>query len=140
MIFISFGANAFNIGDLYKYCKPYQSNGFNYNELTDNQQFNALQCLSSLKFMFNIGSKTCVYLQSFYNSEKRVSRDLAKKLSFLSAVLANSSNWQKNINAVIASFNVFAENNSQLWNEDVTLHHDKFISNKFPCFIPIPVN
>ncbi len=71
MMFISFGAYAFNIGDMYKYCKPYQSNGFDYNELTENQQIKALQCLSSLKFMFNIGSKTCVYLQSFYNSEKK---------------------------------------------------------------------
>ena len=46
MIFISFGANALTIEQLYKKCKPYQNNGFEFDNLSPGQIHNAVACLS----------------------------------------------------------------------------------------------
>ena len=34
MVFISFGANALTIEELYKDCKPYQNSGFEFKKLS----------------------------------------------------------------------------------------------------------
>ena len=127
MIFVSFGANAFNIEDLYKKCKPFQNNGFTLDNLNETQQQNALMCLSHLDALRKLGYKNCAYLKKAY--ENKMINITA--FETLSSLIANDKDTQ--INAVITSFVNFAENKPQKWKYTPSNYNEEFIGNIYPC-------
>ena len=62
-IMFSFNANAIKVGQLYKWCKPYQANGFQIKELLGKQRYGALSCLMFLRATVYAGWNTCVLLR-----------------------------------------------------------------------------
>ena len=64
MIFISFEVSAFSVEDLYKRCKPFQNNGFAFDNLSEDQMQKGLMCLSYIKALIDLGGKNCMYLKS----------------------------------------------------------------------------
>ena len=126
LIFISFGANAITVEKLYKFCKPYQNNGFQFDNLSSVQKNNAVGCLSYITGMVDKGSGTCRMIKEI-NKKKLIDK---KQLNFLSSLIANE---RAQINAIIASFNNYAENNTDKWKYTPGSYTYEFISKKFPC-------
>ena len=127
MIFISFGANAVEIGKMYNNCKPFQNNGFSMNGLAEEQLITATVCGGYFRGMIDLGVKNCVFLRIFHKY-KMVDDDEFKSFS---KVLANTMN--PNLRAVIAGFINYAENNSEKWDKEIGLISHNFLSEKFPC-------
>ena len=126
MIFISFGASALTIEKLYKDCKPFQSNGFEFNNLDSNQIQRAIACFSYLSGLKNSGFTNCIIMREF-NRIKYVDK---KKLDLISSLLTNAN---VDIDQVITSFTNYAENNTEFWKNELSNYARKFISKKFPC-------
>lgn len=129
MIFMSYGASAAKIELMYKNCKPFQNNGFNFNNLNNEQYETSLMCVSYFRGMLDLGYKNCVYLKA---SHKNKLIDY-KTFETLSYIIANRRN--SNLNAVVAGFNKFAENNTDKWDAEIGAYSHIFISEKFPCKI-----
>ena len=127
-VLFSFGANAINIESLYKNCKPYQNNGFVFENLSKSQINNAVSCFSYLGGVRDNGVRNCVVMNAI-NERKYVKK---KELKIISSLVANAS--VKN-NTLITSFINFAENNTEKWEHSVSVYFNKFLSEKFPCKI-----
>jgi hypothetical protein len=127
MIFVSFGVSAFSIENLYKICKAYQANGFSFDNFSKTQVSNSLACISYLRGVKDLGSKNCRYLKI----SKEQGLITLPAFNVLSGYNANKENI--NINALIASFNNYAENNTDKWEYNPTSYSEIFLSQKFPC-------
>ena len=127
MIFISFGANALSIEDLYKHCKRFQTNGFSLDNLSEVQQTGAIACSMYLRGLIDLGWKNCKSLR-ILKEEGLIN---PQAFEGLSKVTANKMNVK--INALIASFNNYAENYSENWSYSPTEFSHAFLSDKFPC-------
>ena len=127
MIFISFGANAFTVEDLYKRCKPFQNNGFAFDNLSNDQMQKGLMCLSYIRGIIDLGGKNCIYLKSALKS-KWIDK---YALQNLSPFIANDPDVP--INAAITSFVKFAENNTSKWGYSPSNYNDDFIGKDYPC-------
>ena len=124
MIFISFGASAFTVEQVYKNCKPYQNNGFTIENLSLSQKQNALACVTYLRGLIDRGVTNCYY---FSQLKPYITKDMIKKLSGLLA------NGEVSNNAVITSFINYAENNPDTWKHSPSTYSKRFINDKFPC-------
>jgi len=127
MIFISFGANAFTVENLYQNCKPYQNNGFEFDNLSNDQSNKALICIGYIRGVIDMGHKNCQYLRESYNIK---SIDIMA-FNSLSQFTANGLN--PSINGTIASFNNFAENNVDKWKYRPTVFSAQFVGKNYPC-------
>jgi hypothetical protein len=126
IIFISFGANAFNVEDLYKKCKPLQNSGFTLDNLNLTQKSNAVHCATFIRAILSMGARNCVMLQEAY---KRTTDVITVRT--LADLLANDFNIS--LNAAVTSFVIFAENNTQYWKYGPTNYVNKFIGKNYPC-------
>jgi len=127
MIFISFGAHAFSVETLYKYCKPYQNNGFSWDNLSKSKIQDGIICLSYFRGLGDAGYGTCDYLRRVYD---RGLIDI-KAFKTLSSLTANGKFGS--VTQIITSFINFAENNPQHWKYSPYNYTNKFISEKFHC-------
>lgn len=128
MIFISFSTSAVTVGDLYKYCKPYQNNGFEFNNLGTVQIQNALGCMFYLRGMIDRGRGNCIVLEEM-NKMNIIETNKLKVFSNLTA------NDKAPLNPIITSFINYAENNTHQWKYSPLSYAQDFISKKFPCKI-----
>jgi len=126
MIFISFGASAVSVESLYKQCKPFQSNGFAFENLSTKNVQNAIGCFSYLAGLRDTGRSNCQMMRE-YNEMKFVDKN---KLEIISSLSANAN---VHIDQVIASFTNYAENNTENWKYAPTIYASKFLYRKFPC-------
>ena len=126
MIFISFGASAVSVESLYKQCKPFQSNGFAFENLSTKNVQNAIACLSYLAGMRDTGLANCQMMRE-YNKMKFIDKN---KLEIISNLSANAN---VHIDQVITSFTNYAENNSDEWKYSPTVYASKYLYKKFPC-------
>ena len=124
----SFNANAVTIEQKYIHCKPYQNNGFSFENLSQSQINNTLQCLSYLAGIRDRGHANCLVMKTV-NKKNILKKTRLKTLSFLTA------NADVNIDTLVTSFINYAENTTESWKEPVWGHTAQFISNKFPCKI-----
>ena len=127
MIFISFGAHAFNVETLYKYCKPYQNNGFSWDNLSKSKIQDGIICISYFRGLGEAGYGTCDYFRRVYD---RGLIDI-KAFKTLSSLTANEKFGS--VTQIITSFINFAENNPQHWKYSPYNYTNKYISEKFPC-------
>ena len=127
MIFISFGAFGWSIGETYKLCKPYQNNGFEINGLSNMAQVNSTLCKTTFRMLINTGVRNCQIINLVKESNKDIKTNTLKVMSMM------TSNSNADMNAVITSFINFAENNTDDWSSLVSWSQHKFLNNKFPC-------
>ena len=127
-VLFSFGANSITIEQLYKNCKPYQNNGFSFENLSQSQASKAVSCFSYLGGMRDRGVANCVILKEV-DKKNYIEKIRIKPLSSLIA------NADVNSNALITSFINFAENNTEKWKQGVWGNVIEFLSDKFPCKI-----
>ena len=126
MIFITFGANAFSIENLYEKCKPLQNNGFTLDNLSLTQKSNAVHCVVFIRSMLDMGARTCAMLRE---ANKRTSDVITVRT--LASLLANDFNISNN--AAVTSFVMFAENNTQYWKNTPAMYVNEFIGKNYPC-------
>ena len=126
MIFISFGANALTIEELYKQCRPYQNNGFEFRNLSESQNRKAIACMTYLAGIRDTGLANCEMMRE-YNKMKFIDKN---KLEIMSNLSANANVL---IDQVITSFTNYAENNTENWMYSPTVYASKFLYKKFPC-------
>lgn len=107
---LSFNANAIKVGVMYKWCKPYQNNGFQIEELSSKQRVNALGCIMFFRGIINSGWKTCSYLKRLYKKNIKID---PKALDEMRVYLANGREIP--IETAIASFNKYAEEYPNDW-------------------------
>ena len=126
----SFGASAMTVGEGYKRCKAYQDNGFNLKGLSQKQILETFACNSHFRGILNYGGKMCMILNIIRKKEITLDPNT-------SGLLINSfaNNPKAPLNDVIKNFIIFAENNPDLWQENVVVYTNKFLNNKFPCKI-----
>ena len=127
IIFVSFGVNgAQNIEALYKYCKIYQNNGFQFKKLDRVNMLKATICRVEIRAMVQEGDANCQWIKNMYQKTND---------KFLWGVFAeNRANGRtQTTNQVIMAFINFTEKNPELWNESTIFHSSKFLSKKFPC-------
>ena len=133
MIFISFGANAINVGKMYKTCLVYKVNGFDIKKMSDEQKISSFSCASFFSGVVILGYKNCVVFRFIFNQNRTIDK---KTVSLISREVSN--HHIPDIRPVITSFINFAENNTQYWEEGILEHSDAFISSKFPCDLKKP--
>ena len=126
MVFISFGANALTIEELYKDCKPYQNSGLKFKKLSSGEVQRAILCFSYLGGLRDRGRINCVTLNEL-NKMKFVDK---YKLEVISSLTANA---RVSNNQIITSFINYAENNTEYWKQKTSAYVNKFLSKKFPC-------
>ena len=126
MIVISLGANSYTIEKLYENCKPFQNNGFSFEDLSPTKTLNATACFSYLSGLRDRGIENCKVMDEF---GKRGFFD-KRKLEVLSTFTANK---MVDVKQIIASFTNYAENNTENWQVTSSIYAYKFISKKFPC-------
>ena len=126
MIFMSFGANALTVERLYKNCRPFQNNGFEFKNLSDTQRKNAIACMSYLAGVRDAGVSHCDMLGEY----KKMNFLDKEKLTIVSELSANAN---PNIDQVITSFTNYAENNTNHWNNSATSYANLYLYTKFPC-------
>ena len=128
MFFISFGASAMSVEELYKDCKPLQNNGFAFETLKRNQMEAALACTAYLNGLADRGYVNCRHLKAL-NKNKNILFD-KKNLEVISSITANA---KFSNNPLITSFINFAENNPQKWKFAPYNYASQFIGKMFPC-------
>jgi len=131
MIFMSFGAQAYKIEKIYKFCKPYQTAGFKADSLNISEKEYASVCLAYLKGITDLGFLNCLTLSA-------INKNVTIPSNVTGALYRNTNKEPPTYAALITSFINFAENNTNLWEDFVTLHADKFLGNKFPCDLKNP--
>ncbi len=130
MIFISFAASAYSIEDMYKYCKPLQNNGFQIESMDEKGQINALTCYSYMTAIKDLGSANCGIL----GVAKRSGADgQSGTFDTFNLVKDYMASGKADTNAVIASFNKFAENNPDKWVYKSSAYVKEYLSDVFPC-------
>ena len=130
MIFISFGASAYSIKTMYEYCKPLQNNGFKMKGLDEERQVNGLTCSTYTIALKELGERNCIYL----NIVKEMGADdKSGTFDMFSMVKNTMASGKADVNAVVASFNKFAENNPDKWENKPSVHFKEFVSEVFPC-------
>ena len=130
MIFISFGASAYPIKKMYQYCKPYQNNGFQVKSMDAKGKINALTCVSYKTAIKDLGFYNCTLL----NQAKGMGADdQTGPFDTFEMVKQTMASGKAGINAVIASFNKFAENNPDKWKYKSAHFFKEFLSDVFPC-------
>lgn len=130
MLFISFGANAYSVKIMYEYCKPLQNNGFQLESMDNERQMDGLSCMTYMTAIRDLGVTNCVLL----NVAKRSGAD-AQSGTFDTFNMAKDAmaSGEADVNAVIASFNKFAENNPDKWKYKSASYFKEFLSDVFPC-------
>ena len=128
MIFISFGASALSVEELYKFCKPFQSNGFSLDNLSQNKVDKAFGCMAYIRGLAERGYVSCIYLRGFNKKE------LFEKTE-LEVIASLTANDKGKVNPLITSFINFAENNPKKWKFAPYNYAYKFITNVYPCKI-----
>ena len=126
MIFISFGASANNVEELYKYCKPFQNNGLTLDGLNIKQQRSGLLCATYIRAMIDMGGQNCVYLNEMYKST-------SDKIGIQVLSSFHANDRKAPLNAVITSFVIFAENNTSKWKYSPASYVKEFINKNHPC-------
>ena len=69
IFFISFGASALSVEELYKFCKPFQNNGFSLDNLSQNKVDKAFGCMAYIRGLAERGYVSCIYLRGFNKKE-----------------------------------------------------------------------
>ena len=126
MMFISFGANAISVENLYKQCKPFQNNGFAYEGLSEKQKWDAVLCQNILNNIALRGTSNCYIL----NSERKDGNISDRQFKRLASILANSP---AHGNSLVVSFLQYAEANPNNWKTRVPVVSYWFLSENFPC-------
>ena len=127
--FSSYGQNLMNVGEMYKFCKPYQNNGFDLNGLSEKAQINSTVCNSVFRTLIDTGLRNCQLTKSLREADKDIKKNTLK---LIAGIISNSN---ADLNSVITSFIVFSENNTNEWSKNLSWFQHKFLSNKFPCKI-----
>lgn len=125
MIFISFGASATSVENLYKQCKPFQSNGFSYEGLSEKQKWDAVLCQKILNNIALRGTSNC-YLLNAERKDGNINDRQFQKLT----MLANSPAYG---NSLVISFLKYAEANPNVWKTRIPVVSYWFLSKDFPC-------
>jgi len=127
MIFISFGASAKSDVEMYyKYCKPYQNNGFSADGLNETKLTNSLKCVEFFAILKMIGERNCY----IFNSLRKNNRINDKSFIEVARFTANST---PSVDAIISSFIKYAENNPASWVLRVDTPAPEYLSKEFPC-------
>ena len=130
MIFISFGANAYSIKVMYEYCKPLQNNGFKIESMDNQGQIDGLECWSYMTALKDLGFANCRILNL---AKKHGADDQSGTYDTFNMVKDTMASGKADVNAVVASFNKFAENNPDKWKYKTAEYFKEFVSDVFPC-------
>ena len=121
--------------ELYTRYKPYANNGFNLEQLSDEDLMNSLSCVSYFKGARAVRTEMCVYATMTYGWAEDYSDDELKRQQIIissSALGANSSDTDNvSINAIIRSFMNYSEQNPKGWNHQP--FSKKYLSDNWPC-------
>ena len=128
ILLVNFGANAFTIEDMYKYCKPLQNNGFDLDGLSKTKNVNATICLTYFRALKDFGARNCILL----NQAEKSMEIPTSRVQLFKSLFANADEGVS-INSIITSFNTFAENNTDKWNANPAYQHLLYLGKKFPC-------
>ena len=129
IIFINSGVFAKNSGtieDYYKFCKPYQVNGFSSKGLSNEQSNMSLICNNGLVTLMKKGILNCDIL----NYARKDDSIDDKQFNLLSTMIGNGF---VKANPLITSFIKYAENNPEHWSKDITFATYHFLSRISPC-------
>ena len=122
----SASANDGTVEDYYKFCKPYQANGFSPEGLTSIQKTKSLLCHNSLVNLMKRGQLNCVILNKLRKNNE-INDDQFLRLSSLIA------NEFVRPNPLITTFLNYAENNPDHWEAHISESTFYFLNKKYPC-------
>ena len=128
LTFVLFSFNTYGntIEDMYKECKPYQSNGFKVPKDFDRAS-GSLGCAAFFKGYFSAMGQSCGYLKNLLKN-KYISSEQFNVLAITSSLDINA-----NMNSIIQGFIIIAENNpNKKWNEPFFSIAPQ-LNKMFPC-------
>ena len=136
MIFISFGASAYNsdIGSMYGWCSVLKKNNFSFKGLDTEEFVEALVCESAMQSYVQVGANTCDNIKIAHFASKRVAKNDQSKIKvFLDGIAIDTANSFVSTKQVILSFLNYAEKNPNEFNDRLYIKRQEFLGKVFPC-------
>ena len=124
MIFTSFSASGKNVETYYKYCKPFQTNGYSQKGLTEDNSVKAIACIHALTPLMDVGFSNCNVL-SIYRKN-----DYIDDAQFEILALGTANNLVSTFQ-LITSFISYAENNPDKFKQPIGEAAGYFLKMKF---------
>ena len=121
---LTFRAEALSMEVMYKYCKPWQSKGFDTNKISKSTEG---YCGYYFSGLIDAGHSYCVGAKYVYKNRPN---DFNITVDAFIELNANSD---VSLSSVVASFIKFAENNRNNWQIPAWTYKDAYLHKAFPC-------
>lgn len=121
---LTFKAEAVSMEAMYKYCKPWQSKGFDTDKITKASE---AYCGYYFTGLIDAGHSHCQGAKFLYEKKPK---DFNRIVGVFIEMNANN---EVSLSSVVASFIKFAENNRDTWQLPAYTYKDAYLHKTFPC-------
>ena len=138
MIFISFGAKAYNsdIESMYGWCTTFKNNNFKYKGLNSDDLMVSLVCETAMQSYSQLGASTCENIQIANKAAQMNTKDDHWKVKvFLNGLEKDSANAPVSLKQTVLSFSNYAEKNPNDFGKRIYQKREEFLGKIFPCDI-----